>query len=392
MRKSHLFLLVACLTASPLCLSYAMEALQNQPTGDSWKSQPLQPSSSSASQETFKKNQSAQDHLAKIFKVQGEVKVLKKNGSDWQSAKKNRVLEAGDQIITGKKSYVEIVYDDYFLNIARIDENTKAEFLSIEPTNLHLGDGSIFSALDGLAPQSQYQVSTPTAVAGVRGTYFDVMYQAESGNFSAATFPVPDDHTSEIFVQDILDNGVLGPEIHVQEGLQLELPSGADLRQDLVETISPERVQEANETVSEMTGHADHFEELRKEGEEQQTAPPAPGDDNRDKAFDKPNDGGDADAQLDSFVDSLMGTVDSTLLNAPPDKTGDGPVNHEDEGGEDLGSGNSPGGPEDPSNLSSLAELSGVSSEAVHSVDNTVASNGSDTNNSQSGGSGDCGH
>ncbi len=143
----------------------------------------------------------AVDHRAKVFEFEGDVRILKAGADEWMPAEKEMVLEAGDQILTGKGSFVDIVYDDHFLNVARIDAETKAEFRSIEPTELHLEDGKIFSALDGLAPGDGYRISTPTAVAGVRGTTFDVMHNAQTKLDIINVYPDSTPHLGEVFVE-----------------------------------------------------------------------------------------------------------------------------------------------------------------------------------------------
>ena len=148
------------------------------------------------------------DHLAKVFNFDGDVRVLKHGSSQWMKVQKDMLLETGDQILTAKKSSIEIAYDPYFLNIARIEQNTKAEFRSIEPTDLHLEDGTIFSALDGLAGNN-YQISTPTAVAGVRGTTFDVSFDAPTGAIEANVYPDASGHIGEIFLDPVGQGGVL---------------------------------------------------------------------------------------------------------------------------------------------------------------------------------------
>lgn len=121
------------------------------------------------------------DHHAFVFGFEGNVRILKRNADEWAPAEKGQLLEEGDQILTLGGSHLDVAYDNSFLNIARIEADTKAEFRSIEPTDLHMEDGTIFSALGGLAKGSQYQVSTPTAVAGVRGT--ELFTSASGGSF-----------------------------------------------------------------------------------------------------------------------------------------------------------------------------------------------------------------
>ncbi len=127
------------------------------------------------------------DGKAFLADFSGEVRVLKKDAEDWVAAKKDMILEPGDRLITGAGSHAVLVYDNTYKNMATIEENTKVEILSIEPTMVRLEDGSIFNVLDGLDGSEDYQIATPTAVAAVRGTQFLVGYEAEAKRFMEAT-------------------------------------------------------------------------------------------------------------------------------------------------------------------------------------------------------------
>ncbi len=189
-----------------------------------------------------------QDHLAQIVNVSGTVKVLKTGSADWADATKGMILEVGDKILTGPESFIEVAYDDHFMNLARIDQNTKAEFKSIEPTDLRLEDGSIFSALDGLEGQG-YQVSTPVAVAAVRGTHFDVDYQASTKSLNLAVIPDTKPHESIVELKN--DQGVA---MLIQEGLETDLSQG---QASEPKPVDPARLEEAKNKLGEMTKDLD---------------------------------------------------------------------------------------------------------------------------------------
>lgn len=180
------------------------------------------------------------DHQARIFDFKGEVRVLKHDGEDWMPAKKEMILEAGDQILTGKKSFLDLVYDAQFLNIARIEPNTKAEFRSIEPTDLHLEDGTIFNALDGLAGQN-YQISSPTAVAGVRGTELFASFDASTRLFTAGVLETAGVHSAVLIAQE--------QTVVLTEGNQMEVSAGEAPSAGLIEIIPP--------------GTVEHFQDLK---------------------------------------------------------------------------------------------------------------------------------
>lgn len=120
----------------------------------------------------FCKILSAEDHRAEVFQLEGDSRILKKDSEDWTRVKQGMSVEKGDKIYTGEGAFILIHLDAYYLNFVRIDENTQAEFRSIEPADIFLSDGSLFSQLDGLAKDSVYAIATPTAVSGVRGTSF----------------------------------------------------------------------------------------------------------------------------------------------------------------------------------------------------------------------------
>jgi len=121
---------------------------------------------------TALKENSLMDHRASVFQITGQAKLLKKNSEKWRTLRKGMVIQEGDQIRTQRDAQVRLHYDDYFLNILQINENSLAEFQTIEPTQIYITNGEIFSILDGLPKGTSYQVVTPTAVGGVRGTRF----------------------------------------------------------------------------------------------------------------------------------------------------------------------------------------------------------------------------
>lgn len=217
--------------------------------------------------QAVKSQDSLKDHKAKIYSFKGDVRVLKSGTQLWLPVQAWMSLEVGDKVRTGKDSSLEIAYDDFFLNIVRIDENTIAEFRNIEPTDLFLSDGTVFSAVDGLKVSGSYQVSTPVAVAAVRGTHFDVMFNAETQVFSTATIPVTDDgHTSLIEVLSIDESGEKTEPVQLAEGMQMDMNAGQILSAELVGEIDPARVEQAKEYFSEMTADVDNFFVAREEG------------------------------------------------------------------------------------------------------------------------------
>lgn len=111
------------------------------------------------------------DHRAQVFSIEGEAKILKKAGN-WMTLEIGHWVEEGDQILTGVGALVQIHFDESYWNILCLNENTQAEFRSIEPTDIFLSEGTVFNQLEGLVQDSVYILATPIAVTGVRGTRF----------------------------------------------------------------------------------------------------------------------------------------------------------------------------------------------------------------------------
>lgn len=209
--------------------------------------------------------ESSEDHQARIFQVRGEVRILKKASEEWVSAAEDMLLEVGDQVLTGKGSFIDIAYDSYFLNLARIDENTKAEFLNIEPTIVRLEDGTVFSALDGLKPGDRYEIATPTAVAGVRGTHFLVSYVAQTLNFTAATFPVNDNVSNDLYI--VSNDGTQSREVPEGSEFNWQITSQPRLEEVNIREVDQNRLRHFEDAFMEMSRDPE-FEQGREEAAE----------------------------------------------------------------------------------------------------------------------------
>lgn len=116
------------------------------------------------------------DQIASVFHIEGTARILKKGSESWAPIQVGTIVQPGDQIKTEADGIVELHYDAFFLNTAKITPNSLAEFTSIEPTRIFVSSGAIYSSLNGLPEGSTYDVITPTAVGGVRSTVFSRSY------------------------------------------------------------------------------------------------------------------------------------------------------------------------------------------------------------------------
>lgn len=272
------------------------------------------------------------DHKAEVFDVGGNVRIMKTGTSEWYPVTRALLIEEGDQILTGELSYVEISYDKHFLNIVRIDEKTKAEFRTIEPTDLRLEDGTIFCALDGLKAGTEYKVSTPTAVAVVRGTHFEVFYNAVTAEFFAATLPVAEDaHESLIEVRAVQQDGSLGANLELREGFQIRTAGTEVIVPEKMAPLDPAVIERCQGHFQAMSANIENFQALREQGQKEFMMDPQAFEHQKpvESPQEGPGSGGDhgfyapgpydammMDKGLDAFVDQAL-MNEEALFNFP---------------------------------------------------------------------------
>lgn len=119
----------------------------------------------------------ADDNVAVIIKTLREVKVTPTNQTKTVQGKRGYVLQDGNKIITGDKSFCAIKFlDDK--SLLRIRENSscviegKKEQNKIDK-NIIVEVGSFFASL--FKPRGSFKVTTPTSVASVKGTQFWIL-------------------------------------------------------------------------------------------------------------------------------------------------------------------------------------------------------------------------
>lgn len=126
--------------------------------------------------------------IASVVSVTGTVEVKKAGGKKYFKAYKNMPLNAGDHLKTGNKSTVSIKVQD------RGDEAMLGSGSSLyiselkdskgkKKSNFTLWTGSVWvKATSLVSTEDEFEVETPTAVMGVRGTTFMVKVDPRNGD------------------------------------------------------------------------------------------------------------------------------------------------------------------------------------------------------------------
>lgn len=124
--------------------------------------------------------------VAKISAITGDVQVQKGGAGEWKTAAVGGLLQSGDKIKTGSKSSCTIEWSQgntmklkEFTNVA-IDKLEKNPAADAETTSLNMASGKVYGKAKKMSGKgSQFEIKTPTAIAGVRGTELGVGVDAD---------------------------------------------------------------------------------------------------------------------------------------------------------------------------------------------------------------------
>jgi FecR protein len=123
------------------------------------------------------------DIVAKISNFEGAVQVMKKGATEWKNARPGMPLEIGDQVYTQGESFAEIRYT--IGTVLRMDEKTKVtlESSSEKTVKSKSAIGTVWINMRKLVSAGkEFEVSTPTAVAAIRGTVYNMSTTADSAS------------------------------------------------------------------------------------------------------------------------------------------------------------------------------------------------------------------
>jgi hypothetical protein len=125
---------------------------------------------------------------AEIVFTEGSVQVQSAD-KVWKKAAAGTQVMIGDSIRTARKSIADVALDEEKKNTLRISEQTMVVLNSTEPgmiNKIDLSSGKIYSNVENIKAGLAFEVSTPSAVAGVRGTGWSV--ESNKQNDEVATF------------------------------------------------------------------------------------------------------------------------------------------------------------------------------------------------------------
>ncbi len=105
-----------------------------------------------------------------ITYVSGGAEYLKTGQASWQKARVGIFLSSGDSVKTQESGTVQLAFDRNKENIVSVRPGSHVTVLLAGQEKIELINGEVFALVKALTPGSGFEVRTPTAVCGARGT------------------------------------------------------------------------------------------------------------------------------------------------------------------------------------------------------------------------------
>jgi hypothetical protein len=112
----------------------------------------------------------AENASVEVANISGPVQVLLSDADDYVDAQEGMVLEARDKIKTQSSGSAELSFNEQNTNIVRLEADTNAEILLQDSEKIEVAVGEVFASIAELPGSGAFEIRTPTAVSGARGT------------------------------------------------------------------------------------------------------------------------------------------------------------------------------------------------------------------------------
>jgi hypothetical protein len=149
---------------------------------------------------------------AQIIRVEGNVQVQSPADEVWKKAENGMEVTIGDSIRTARHSKASIALDADKKNTIELGEKTLVVLNSATADTIDRMDvsrGRVYANLEGIKAGLNFEVNTPSAVAGVRGSSYMVYTERDQDEVSAykdtvfiKTFDANKNESSEIMLPE----------------------------------------------------------------------------------------------------------------------------------------------------------------------------------------------
>ena len=151
----------------------------------------------------------------KIIDVQGQVLIKKDKNAKWEKAEKDVFLGKDAEIKTKGKAQCLVSFGDAGKRVITVQQKTDVKIESVEPGSVYLSKGRVFALIKDLSETRKFEVKTPTAIAGARGTGWSTEY--EGGKTAISCF---DD---VVYVASLDKDGNIKEQHDVSQGFEVSV-------------------------------------------------------------------------------------------------------------------------------------------------------------------------
>jgi hypothetical protein len=114
--------------------------------------------------------EAGQTEKAELTGFSGDVEVFLNGAEDYVSAQEGMELSTSDKIKTASGASAELSFNQDNSNLVRLSESTVAEITFTGDEKMALTEGEALASISSLPSGSAFEIRTPTAVSGARGT------------------------------------------------------------------------------------------------------------------------------------------------------------------------------------------------------------------------------
>lgn len=154
--------------------------------------------------------------IAKIVDIKGDVLVKETPAIDWARAKLNMLLNKDAEIKTEQNSECTLAFDEQLKNVLTLKEKSHIKIENIVPAKISLPEGRVFSIIKDLAKVEKFEIKTPTATAGARGSGMSI------GSEEKSTSVMCFEHAAYVIGMDSAGNPTGEKDISSGYGLNVE--------------------------------------------------------------------------------------------------------------------------------------------------------------------------
>lgn len=153
------------------------------------------------------------EQFVKVISVSGSAGYLASGKADWEELKADMTLYSGDSVKTGKDSSVNIAFDGERENVVNIHSDTHVVLKLGDREKIELIDGEVFALVKRLPAGSAFEIRTPTAVCGARGTGWGALVEELKTIISS--------YEDAAYAKGIKKDGTLTDETLILEGYKV---------------------------------------------------------------------------------------------------------------------------------------------------------------------------